>query len=254
MIWVLAILAGSLGAGCFLWYAASFPRSQVFGPTLVRGPIQGKRIALTFDDGPSLFTAQILDILRERQVKATFFVLGKNAEEHPEILRRMSAEGHSIGNHTWSHPFPYLLGRKEFAAEVDKTQEVVERITGHRPALFRPPYGARWFGMFPALRERSLQVVQWSDSGYDWKGAPGSIADATLNNLKPGSIILLHDALEGTEGFFARLRLRLVGKPQHANSQTSPLADRSGTVAALPEIIDSAHQAGFQFVGIEEFL
>ncbi len=254
MIWVLAILAGSLGAGCFLWYAASFPRSQVFGPTLVRGPIQGKRIALTFDDGPSLFTVQILDILRERQVKAAFFVLGKNAEKHPEILRRMSAEGHTIGNHTWSHPFPCLLGRQHFAAEVDRTQEVVERLAGHRPALFRPPYGARWFGMFPTLRERGLRVVQWSDSGDDWKGEPASIADAALNNLKPGSIILLHDALEGTAGFFAQFRRRLAGKPQPADSQTSPLADRSTTVAALPEIIDSARQAGFNFVGIEEFL
>ena len=254
MIWVLAILAGSLGAGCFLWYVVSFPRSQVFGPALVRGPIQGKRIALTFDDGPSPFTARILDILRERQVKATFFVLGKNAEKHPEILRRMSAEGHTIGNHTYSHPYPFFFGRRHFAEEVDRTQEIIEKIAGFRPTIFRPPYGARWFGMFPALQERGLRVVQWSDSGYDWKGDPGLIAEEALKNLKPGSIILLHDALEGTRGFFAQLGRRLAGKPQLADSQTSPRADRSGTIDALPTIIEGARLAGLDFVGIDEFL
>jgi peptidoglycan/xylan/chitin deacetylase (PgdA/CDA1 family) len=146
------------------------------------------------------------------------------------------------------------VGRQDFAAEVDRTQEVIERIIGHRPALFRPPYGARWFGMFPALQERGLRVVQWSDSGYDWKGDPGLIAEEALKNLKPGSIILLHDALEGTDGFFAQLGRRLAGKPQLADSQTSPRADRSGTIDALPTIIEGARLAGLDFVGIDEFL
>jgi peptidoglycan/xylan/chitin deacetylase (PgdA/CDA1 family) len=217
----------------FYVYAWSIPTLQVFGPALVRGPVSGHRIALTFDDGPTFpFTDQILDILRSKKVPATFFVCGMNVERFPQIIRRIQAEGHTIGNHTYAHPFPYFRGRKKFAEEIDRTQEAIEKITKQRPRVFRPPYGARWIGLYPVLRERGLRLVNWSDTGYDWL-PKSDIARETLKGLGPGSIILLHDS-------------RNVDMPEKV--------DRSRTVKALPAIIDGARAAGLNFVPLTEFL
>jgi peptidoglycan/xylan/chitin deacetylase (PgdA/CDA1 family) len=192
-------------------------------------------VALTFDDGPtSPFTEQILGILRERSIIATFFVCGRNAERFPEVIRQIHAEGHTIGNHTYSHPYLYFQGRRKIAEEIDRTQDLIEKLTGHRPALFRPPYGARWFGLYPVLRERGLQVVQWSDTGYDWQNKADAIVTATLRRLRPGSVILLHDGV----------RVPGPGTP----------ADRFQTVLALPAILDGAVGAGFTFVSVKVFL
>ncbi len=217
----------------FYVYAWSVPTWQIFGPALIRGPASGRRIALTFDDGPTFpFTEQILDILRIKKVPATFFVCGMNVERFPEIVRRIHTEGHIIGNHTYAHPFPYFRGRKRFAWEIDRTQEAIEKITGQRPFIFRPPYGARWIGLYPALRERSLRLVNWSDTGYDWL-EKSDIVGETLKGLRPGSIILLHDS-------------RNIDLPEKV--------DRSRTVKALPAIIDGARAAGLTFVPLTEFL
>ncbi|MGA2078792.1 MAG: polysaccharide deacetylase family protein, partial [Terriglobia bacterium] len=133
-IWIIAILAvllvGLFGLYVYLW---SIPTLQWFTPAILRGPADGNRIALTFDDGPCAgYTEPILDILRERGVKATFFVCGRNVERSPELLRRIQAEGHTIGNHGYSHPFPFFHSGSFFAREVDRTQEVIEKVTGKR--------------------------------------------------------------------------------------------------------------------------
>lgn len=233
-ILIAAICIAGLGALLGLYvYAWSVPTWQVFGPAVIRGPAPGKRIALTFDDGPTPpFTEQILDILRGRKVPATFFVCGQNVERFPELLRRIEAEGHTIGNHTFSHPLPYFRSKKSFALEIDRTQEAIGKVTRRRPVIFRPPFGARWLGMYPVLRERGLRLVNWSDTGYDWLDR-SDIARETLKNLGPGSIILLHDG-------------RKADPPERV--------DRSRTVSALPAIIDGAREAGFKFVPLTEFL
>jgi peptidoglycan/xylan/chitin deacetylase (PgdA/CDA1 family) len=235
MWWLVGAGAGVvLAGGVLIWYACSVPRSQVFGPALVRGPVEGRRVALTFDDGPtSPFTEQILDILRERQIRATFFVCGRNVDRYPEIVRRIQAEGHTLGNHTYSHPFLYFCSRRRIAEEIDRTQEATEKITGCRPRLFRPPYGARWFGLYPVLKERGMRVVQWSDAGFDWKLDSAAILRSTLESLRPGSVVLLHDG--------------------HNVRQPSQI-DRSGTVRALPGILDGALKAGLTFVSVEDFM
>jgi peptidoglycan/xylan/chitin deacetylase (PgdA/CDA1 family) len=258
MIWLAAsVLVVVAGAG-LLWYASSVPSSQLFGPALVRGPADGRRIVLTFDDGPaSPSTEQILDILRDRQVPAAFFLCGRNAERCPAVVRRISAEGHAIGNHAYSHLFPYLMTSAQMAQEIDCTQQVIEEVTGRRPVLFRPPYGARWFGLYPLLRERGLKVVQWSDTGYDWKEDEDSIVRLSLERLGPGSIILLHDGLEGYEGFWRQTLRRWNVIPALAASPESTAAlppDRTRIVRALPRIIDGARKAGFHFVPIQEFV
>ncbi len=214
-------------------YAWSVPTWQIFGPALIRGPASGHCVALTFDDGPTIpFTDQILDILRSKKVPATFFVCGMNVERFPQIVHRIQVEGHIIGNHTYAHPFPYFRGRKRFASEIDRTQEAIERITRQRPSIFRPPYGARWIGLYPVLRERDLHLVNWSNTGYDWL-ENSDIVGETLRGLGPGSIILLHDS-------------RNIDLPEKV--------DRSRTVKALPAIIDGARAAGLTFVPLTEFL
>ena len=234
---VAAAVAAPLAAGgALLYYACSVPTSQVLGKTLVRGRAPGRKVALTFDDGPAEpFTTQILDLLRQHRSPATFFCCGKNVNRFPDLIRRMRNEGHAVGNHTYSHPLLYLKGAKAIEAEIDRTQEAIERASGKPPSIFRPPYGVRWFGLFPALRERGLTDVQWSDTGYDWiaRHSPEEIARHALAKLTPGAIILLHDGRE----------------PRPAGT-----ADASATVAALPAILEGARAAGFEFVPVDHFL
>lgn len=232
-----ATLAAPLAAGgALIYYACSWPTSQVLGRTLVRGRAPGRKIALTFDDGPAEpFTAQILDLLRRHRARATFFCCGKNVDRLPDLVRRMRDEGHTVGNHTYSHPLFYLKGRKTIEAELDRTQDAIRKAAGQSPILFRPPYGVRWFGLFPALRARGLTDVQWSHTGYDWipSNAPREIARRALARLRPGSIILLHDGRE----------------PRPAGA-----VDASATVAALPAILESARESEFEFVPVDEFV
>ena len=231
-----SVLGPVAAGGALLYYACSWPTSQLLGRSLVRGPATGRDAVLTFDDGPAEpFTGQILDILRQYRVPAAFFCCGKNVERFPEVVRRIEAEGHAIGNHTYSHPLFYLKSRAVIDRELDRTQDAIERVTGSRPRIFRPPYGVRWFGLFPALRQRGLTDVQWSDTGYDWieRHTPADIARRALARLQPGSVILLHDGREPRE----------VGQ-----------ADAAKTVAALPAMLAGAQAAGFNFVSIEKFL
>jgi peptidoglycan-N-acetylglucosamine deacetylase len=227
------VAAGLVVLGGLYIYAWSAPALRLFAPAILRGPAAGRRIALTFDDGPaSVFTEQILDILYDRNVKATFFVCGKNVERYPHIVRRIRAEGHALGNHTYSHPFLYFRSRRFMADEIDRTQEALQKVTGEHSSIFRPPYGARWLGLVSVLRKRGLRLVNWSDTGYDWNCGADEIVQ-TLKRSKPGSIILLHDGLETRSG--------------------RPI-DQSATVLALPAIIDAASEAGLTFVTVNELL
>jgi len=223
-----------VGCAAALAYACMAPTSEWFGPAVNRGPAESRSVVLTFDDGPApLFTGKILDILAERRIAATFFLCGQNVERHPEIARRIVREGHTIGNHTYSHPFLCPRSRKFMAGEIDRAQEAIERVTGVRPTLFRPPYGARWFGLMPVLRQRGLKMVMWSVMGFDWKYKTQAIIRATTRRLHPGAVILLHDGHE---------------QPPAGG------IDQSSTVEALPAIIDAATRIGLSFVPIEKIM
>ena len=230
MVWIIAALLALVVGAAMLMRAATSLDSEWFGKAVRRLPAGTRRVALTFDDGPSVaYSGQILDLLRARNIKATFFVCGKNLERHPDVARRMVAEGHEIGNHTYSHPYLYLLSRKRIEEEIDRTQSVIEKITGVRPKLFRPPYGIRWFGLFRILRERGLKMILWSATGFDWKDSKDQIVASTLDELEPGAIVLLHD-----------------GHGVRSGDQV----ERGNTVAALPEILDRASSLGFEFARI----
>jgi peptidoglycan/xylan/chitin deacetylase (PgdA/CDA1 family) len=231
---VLIIAAVGLAFGLWFWWACATPSSTFFRPALIRGPQDGKRVSLTFDDGPAEpFTEQVLEILREQHVPATFFVCGKNVEAHPDLLRRIVAEGHAVGNHTYSHPFVHFKSRRRIAEEIDRTQAIIEKVIGFRPRIFRPPYGARWFGLVPTLLERGMHLIMWSAAGYDWKKNVQGITESALRELKPGAVILLHDGRE---------------------TRSAAEIDRSRTVLALPGIIAGARRQGYTFAPLKEFL
>lgn len=259
IFWGILVVAATADAlGFLLWYSCSWPRSQVLGPALVRGPAVEKRIALTFDDGPlPPCTGQILDILRSRNVRATFFVCGKDVEQYPDIVRRIHSEGHTIGNHTWSHPYLYFKGRAKIAEEIDRAQSAIYQAIGYTPDIFRPPYGGRWFGLYPVLRERGMRVVQWSVSGDDWKLRAEAIVTAVCSGLRPGSVVLLHDGRQKPGGYLRMLfgedagTTNVGGRPREPQQ---PIANASETVKALPEIIDGALKMGYEFVSVRDFL
>lgn len=238
MNWPVAYIVGLILVWVvgLLFYGCAVPGSQLLGPSLVLGPAGKKRVALTFDDGPTPpNTDQILNVLKAHGVPATFFVNGKLADRFPETLRRIVQEGHTLGNHTYTHLFLYLKSKRRIEREIDRTQDAIERAAGVRPRVFRAPYGVRWFGLFRVLRRRGMCSVQWSGTGYDWieKNTAEDIARKALKNLRDGSVILLHDGCGAREP----------GEVDH-----------STTVAALPAMIEEIQRRGFKLVSVYEFL
>jgi peptidoglycan-N-acetylglucosamine deacetylase len=181
-------------------------------------------VALTFDDGPDpVDTPKLLDLLRDKGVKATFFVVGKRADQHPEIVRRAWAEGHLIANHTWSHYSLFcFLTPGRLRAEIERGTESVRRSCGFRPRLFRSPVGLRHALLRPYLKDAGLEYVSWSIRTRDtltWNSA--ALTRRILDRASGGDIILLHDRLpRGT-----RVMLE-----------------------ALPGVIDALRERGFEFV------
>lgn len=157
----------------------------------------GRKIALTFDDGPDpLYTPRLLDLLKRKGIKATFFVLGSKAEQYPELTRRIYMEGHQIGIHNYTHLPNWLMSpRRVREMHVQRTADIVERITGERPTFYRPPWGILNVGDLFTLR-KTYRIVLWSVMGRDWGRARKSkpLKERILSQLEPGSIILLHDS------------------------------------------------------------
>jgi peptidoglycan-N-acetylglucosamine deacetylase len=153
-------------------------------------------IAMTFDDGPSAEnTPRLLEMLKQRNIKATFFLIGQNAASNPDIVRRILADGHEIGNHSWTHPQLSKLSDDRVTAEITKTQDAIKDASGYTPGLLRPPYGA----ITPRQREWienrfGLNIILWSVDPLDWK-RPGAsvITQRILSQVRAGAIILSHD-------------------------------------------------------------
>lgn len=150
------------------------------------------KVALTFDDGPSgQYTEKLLEGLKERDVKATFFIVGENAEGNSEIIKRMHQDGHLIGNHTYTHADLAKTDFNTACKEINDTNACIGNITGYTPKYIRPPYGD-WDQRL--LKETDMSVVLWTVDPEDWKDQNSSIvASRVLKNVRPGDIILLHD-------------------------------------------------------------
>ncbi|MFI5830081.1 polysaccharide deacetylase family protein [Streptomyces sp. NPDC051578] len=163
---------------------------------LPAGTSRSGEMLLTFDDGPDpRYTPGILDTLARYRVRAVFFVCGEMATDNRDLLRRMAAEGHVIGNHTWTHPLIPTLGRPDLAAEIERTSEVVEQTTGTAPQWFRAPYGAWNRAAFEIGAELGMEPLAWTVDTLDWT-EPGTttIVSRVLGGAAPGVIVLSHDA------------------------------------------------------------
>src|SRR5262249_26159731 len=150
--------------------------STVFAPSVYHGDRSRPAIALTFDDGPSESTPALLEILAEHNVRATFFMCGKNARRVPAIARRVLAAGHEIGNHTDSHPRLDFKSPEFIYRELALAQESIRAATGASPRLFRAPYGVRWFGLRHAQERLNLLGVMWTVIGNDWQWSASRIS------------------------------------------------------------------------------
>ena len=208
-----------------------FQRNEEIETTTVSGKVTEKnsvceavekKIALTFDDGPHpKYTEQLLDGLKERNVVATFFVTGENAQNYPDIIRREQEEGHLIGNHTYSHIQLTSRNRETFREELVKTNEILEEITGEKVSFVRPPYGS-WDKSFE--KELNMFPVLWNIDPLDWCSYNADcIAAKVVEKAGDGDIILMHDYYETS-------------------------------VTAALEVVDALQKRGFRFVTVEEIL
>ncbi|MFJ8530477.1 peptidoglycan-N-acetylglucosamine deacetylase [Bacillus sp. NPDC094106] len=163
------------------------------------GPYNKAEVALTFDDGPdSVFTPQILDKLKSYDVKATFFLLGENAERYPNVVKRIANEGHIVGNHTYNHPNLVKVSDEEYHNQIIKTEEILRKLTGYAPKFMRPPYGEIREKQLEWATEQNFMIVQWSVDTVDWKGVSAEkITNTVLGNAFPGSVILQHSTPGG---------------------------------------------------------
>lgn len=191
----------------------------------------GKRTALTFDDGPdAAVTPRILDILKENNVKATFFMIGTQAAAHPEVVQRIVDEGHAIGNHSWSHPRFHDISIEEAKKQINDTQDMLEAIVGYSPSLFRPPYGALDEEKEELVHSMKLNIVNWSVDTMDWSGLPApDIVKLVQEQIWPGGIILQHSS----------------GGKDH---------QLSNTIEALKQIIPELSEQGYSFATVPELL
>jgi peptidoglycan/xylan/chitin deacetylase (PgdA/CDA1 family) len=206
---------------------------QRYPETIVlRGSQSKNNIALTFDDGPDpRFTPKILDVLKEHNVKAAFFLMGSRAEAYPELVKRIKDEGHVIGNHTFWHPNLVQVGDiGTLQSEVTKTENTLGNLIGYRTKLFRAPYGFLYNELVEKLRDMNYTVVGWSVDSLDWQEAPPeTIAYNVLSNVHPGAIILMHDGAEWD-------------------------GDRTNTIKSLRQIIPALKEQGLEFETVPELL
>lgn len=208
-------------------FAYAIPK-QFQGKTIKEVSIPGEKkvIALTFDDGPwPNSTRQILDVLKDNNIKATFFWVGAALNNHKNIAKEVVSEGHVIANHTWSHR--YGKHSSEAAAkEIESTAQLIEELTGIESPIFRPPGGVLNNGLVDYVLGKNYVNVMWSADSQDWKSSSGKIINQVLKQSKSGGIVLMHDGG----------------------------GNRSETVKALPTIIKSLKEQGYTFVTLPELL
>jgi peptidoglycan/xylan/chitin deacetylase (PgdA/CDA1 family) len=230
--WPMRRIAGTGAAVAFALVLVAFAVSRISkarcfsltGHAVCRVETAAPVVALTFDDGPTaLGLDTVLPLLRQHDAKATFFMIGKLAE--PALVRRVVAEGHEIGNHSFHHKRMIFRSADFFADEIDRTDAVLQAGGAPRPALFRPPFGRKLFGLPVAVAESGKQMIMW-DAGDPPDRDPQVYAQKVLEGVRPGSIILIH--------------------PMYSGNATER--------AALPLILDGLDRRGYRMVTVSTLL
>jgi peptidoglycan/xylan/chitin deacetylase (PgdA/CDA1 family) len=184
-----------------LAYGSYFIHSNFFLNVICKGDTTGKKIALTFDDGPHPeVTPAILTALNEFNVKATFFCIGKQVAAQPDIVTQMIAYGHTIGNHTYNHTNLFNFSRAgNMQKELDECSVIIEQTIGKRPHYFRPPYGVTNPNLAKAITHTGMATIGWSLRSMDTAiKDPNKLLKRVTSQLKPGAIVLFHDTQSGT--------------------------------------------------------
>ncbi|OAB37031.1 chitooligosaccharide deacetylase [Paenibacillus macquariensis subsp. defensor] len=202
-----------------------------FPETIVTKGPRSKKIALTFDDVPDQrFTPAVLNVLSKYHVKATFFVVGKRAEDYPGLVARMKREGHAIGNHSYDHPLFTKIPLSQFQKQIVTTDTIIHNIVGYNPKIMRPPYGDITEEQLKWAKKQGYKIVNWNVDSLDWKGLrKNEVKRNILSSVGRGSIIL-----------------------QHAGGGVG--SDLTGTIQALPEVIQNLRKKGYIFVTVPELL
>ena len=196
-------------------------------------PGQDKVVALTFDDGPNEpWTSRLLDVLAEKDVRATFFQVGRCAERFPSTTRRVVEEGHVLGNHSLNHAFTTYLRQPRQREEVTRAQDVLHRVSGVVPGLYRPPWLCHWPWVLRTVDAAGLQVVSGT-FGHPleiFQPSAGSMAEGAARRAAPGAILILHDGREARGG------------------------DRSRTVASVGPLVEHLRADGYAFTTVDRIL
>jgi peptidoglycan/xylan/chitin deacetylase (PgdA/CDA1 family) len=214
-------------------YQTMAPTGQWYGKNFIGLPRGSKQIALTYDDGPNdPHTLRLLEVLATHGARATFFLIGKFVAERPDIVREIAKAGHTIGNHSFTHPNLIFCSTEETRGQLERCQQAVGGATGQVPSLFRPPFGGRRPQTFAIARSLGLEPVMWSITGFDWNAPPAErIVKRVSPHIRGGDVILLHDGSH----------LRMGG-------------DRAQTVIATEAILRRWKPEGYQFSTVLEMI
>jgi peptidoglycan/xylan/chitin deacetylase (PgdA/CDA1 family) len=240
---VVALAAALALVGFVAYELFEQPTNQIFGRTLTQGPTNERVVALTYDDGPNPpYTGQILDVLEQEHVHATFFLVGRAAQAYPSVVRREVADGNAVGNHTWDHPHLIIMRRSQIRSSLQRTDSAIFAASGVHTHLMRPPFGARDWSVMQVAHKLGYTVVMWSvPLARDWEYPPAQvIARRILSNVGDGSIIVLHDGNRG----------QLCGP----NRLPPHVCDRSSDIDATRMIVDNLKAQGYRFVTIPQLI
>lgn len=222
---------GLASSVAFMAYAVRGKSSSLLAPSFYKGVTTRLSIALTFDDGPSESTPELLDLLARHAVTATFFQIGVNVRRLPQIALQVAATGHEIGNHSETHAHLYLRSPDFIYRELAFAQRSIEDTTGVRPRFFRAPLGVRWFGLRQAQARLRLMGVMWTVIGLDWKLPAPAIVKRLARGVRNGAIFCLHDGRE------------LNQRP-----------DISNTLQAVRQVVPILKDQGFHFEKVSDIL
>jgi peptidoglycan-N-acetylglucosamine deacetylase len=224
---------GTLAAASAASWASMDARSQLYGRTFLGTPGRGRKLALTYDDGPNHpYTGDLLEVLARHGVRATFFMIGKYVAGRPEIARAVAQGGHEIGNHTFSHPNLVFCSANQIESELRQCEAALADAVGEHSRWFRPPFGGRRPAVLRIVRRLGFEPIMWSVSARDWKlPSARAIEEHVAEHTRGGDVILMHDG-------------------SHRGLGT----DRTNTVRATDAYIRRMKDQGFEFVSVGEMI